>query len=234
MTRMFRDKIGCTVEVYIDDMVVKSKQEMQHIDDLKGVFKILRWHKLRLNTDKCAFKVGAGKFLGYLITNRGIKANPDQIEVVKHLKPPSNLKEVQVLTGMLAILNLKEECERAFQDLKEYLVRAPMLTAPELEKDLFMYLSVSKHAVSAMLLRDQRVQQPIYYVSKTLFDTETRYLPLEKLVLALVHATRKLHHYFQAHNVYVLTEYPLQSLLKRSDFMGRIAKWGTQLGSFNI
>ena len=182
----------------------------------------------------CAFKVGAGKFLGYLITNWGIEANLDQIEVVKHLKPPSNLKEVQVLTGMLAILNLKEECEGAFQDLKEYLVRAPMLTAPELEKDLFMYLSVSKHAVSAMLLRDQRVQQPIYYVSKTLFDTETRYLPLEKLVLALVHATRKLHHYFQAHNVYVLTEYPLQSLLKRSDFMGRIAKWGTQLGSFNI
>ena len=234
MTRMFRDKIGCTVEVYIDDMVVKSKQEMQHIDDLKGVFKILRRHKLRLNADKCAFKVGAGKFLGYLITNWGIEANLDQIEVVKHLKPPSNLKEVQVLTGMLAILNLKEECERAFQDLKEYLVRAPMLTAPELEKDLFMYLSVSKHAVSAVLLRDQRVQQPIYYVSKTLFDTETRYLPLEKLVLALVHATRKLHHYFQAHNVYVLTEYPLQSLLKRSDFMGRIAKWGTQLGSFNI
>ena len=178
--------------------------------------------------------MGAGKFLGYLITNWGIEANLDQIEVVKHLKPPSNLKEVQVLTGMLAILNLKEECERAFQDLKEYLVRAPMLTAPELEKDLFMYLSVSKHAVSAVLLRDQRVQQPIYYVSKTLFDTETRYLPLEKLVLALVHATRKLHHYFQAHIVYVLTEYPLQSLLKRSDFMGRIAKWGTQLGSFNI
>ena len=69
MTRMFRDKIGCTVEVYIDDMVVKSKQEMQHIDDLKGVFKILRRHKLLLNADKCAFKVGAGKFLGYLITN---------------------------------------------------------------------------------------------------------------------------------------------------------------------
>ena len=74
----------------------------------------------------------------------------------------------------------------------------------------------------------------MYYISKTLVDTETRYLPLEKLVLALVHATRKLPHYFQAHIVYVLTEYPLQSLLKRSDFMGRIAKWGTWLGSFDI
>ena len=145
MTRMFRDKIGCTVEVYIDDIVVKRKRETQHINDLKEVFEVLRRHKLRLNTDKCAFGMGVSKFLGYLITNRGIEVNPDQIEVVKSLKSLSNPKEVQVLTGMLAALNrfiskfsdrccpfyqlLKEwkgfqwneECERAFQGLKEYL-----------------------------------------------------------------------------------------------------------------
>ena len=138
---------------------------------------ILRQHKLRLNAEKCLFGVGAGKFLGYLITNREIEANPDQIDAMKRLKPPSNLKEVQVLTGMLAALNrfiskftncyrpfyqlLKkwkrfqwnEECEKAFQDLKEYLMWAPMLTAPEPGEDLFMYLSVSDHAVSAILLR---------------------------------------------------------------------------------
>ena len=85
MTRMFRDKIGRIVEVYIDDMMVKSKWEMQYIDDLKGVFEVLRWLKLRLNVDKCAFGVGAGKFLGYLITNRGIEVNPDQIEAIKCL-----------------------------------------------------------------------------------------------------------------------------------------------------
>ena len=71
-----------------------------------------------------------------------------------------------------------------------------MLTTPEPREDLYMYLSVSEHAVSVMLLRDQGVQQPIYYISKTLVDAEMRYLPLEKLVLALVHATRKLPHYF--------------------------------------
>ena len=143
MTRMFQDKIGCTVEVYIDDMVVQSKQEVWHVEDLQGVFGILRQHRLRLNAEKCAFGVGAGKFLGYLITNRGIEVNPDQIEAVKRLKSLSNLKEVQVLTGMLAALNrfiskfsdpcrlfyqlLKkwrgfrwdDECEKAFQDLKE-------------------------------------------------------------------------------------------------------------------
>ena len=78
------------------------------------------------------------------------------------------------------------------------------------------------------------MQQFVYYISKTMVDAEIRYLPLEKLVLALVHATGKLLHYFQAHTVYVLIKYPLQSLLKRSDFTGRIAKWGTQLGSFDI
>ena len=82
MTKMFRDKIGHTVEVYIDDMVVKSKHETQHIKGLQRVFEVLRQHKLRLNVDKCAFGVGASKFLGYLITNRGIKVNPDQIEAV--------------------------------------------------------------------------------------------------------------------------------------------------------
>ena len=91
---------------------------------------------------------------------------------------------------------------------------APMLSAPKPSKDLFMYLLVFEHAISVVLLRDQGVQTLVYYVSKTLVNAETRYLPLEKLVLALVHATRKLPHYFQNHTIYVLTEYPLQSLLK--------------------
>ena len=88
--------------------------------------------------------------------------------------------------------------------------------------------------MSAVLLRDRGMQQPVYYVSKTMVDAETRYLPLEKLVLALMNATRKLPYYFQAHTVYVLTEYPLQSLLKRSDCTGWIAKWGTRLASFDM
>ena len=87
-----------------------------------------------------------------------------------------------------------EECDKAFQDLKEYLTRAPMLTTSELGEDLFLYLSMSNHAVSVVLLRDQGVQQPMYNISKTLVDAETRYLPLEKLVLALVHVTRKFPH----------------------------------------
>ena len=75
------------------------------------------------------------------------------------------------------------------------------MTVPEPKEELFMYLSVSEHVMSIVLLRDQGVQQPVYYVSKTLIDVKTSYLLLEKLVLALVHAMRKLPHYFQAHTV---------------------------------
>ena len=101
-----------------------------------------------------------------------------------------------------------EECEEAFQDLKKYLVEAVILSASEPSEDLFMYLFIYEHAISAVSLRDQGVQLPVYYISKTLVNVETRHLPLEKLALALVHATRKLPYYFQAHTVYVLTEYP--------------------------
>ena len=86
-------------------MVVKSKQEVRHIEDLQGAFEVLPQHKLCLNVEKCSFGVGASKFLGYLITNQGIEVNPDQIEAMKRLKPPSNPKEVQILTEMLATLN---------------------------------------------------------------------------------------------------------------------------------
>ena len=118
-------QIGHTVEVSIDDMVVKSKQEVQHIEDLRGVFVVLRQHKLRLNTEKCAFGVGAGKFLGYLITGRGIEVNPDQIEAVKRLKPQSNPKEAQVLTRMLATLNrfiskFADRCRPFYQLLRKW------------------------------------------------------------------------------------------------------------------
>ena len=76
MTRMFQDKIRHSIEMYIDDMVVKSKQEARHVEDLQGVFEILRKHKLCLNAEKCSFRVGVGKFLGYLITNHGIRLIP--------------------------------------------------------------------------------------------------------------------------------------------------------------
>ena len=91
--------------MYIDNVVVKSKVESGHIDDLENIFEILRKHKLRLNVAKCSFGVGSGKFLGYLVTHHGIKVDPNQIKAINDLQPPWNPKEVQKLTKMIAALN---------------------------------------------------------------------------------------------------------------------------------
>ena len=82
------------IKVYIDDMVVKSKVVFKHVRDLDDIFEILRRHKLHLNASKCSFGVGSGKFLGYMVTHRGIEVSPDQIRVVNSLQPPRNPKKV--------------------------------------------------------------------------------------------------------------------------------------------
>ena len=128
-----------------------------------------------------------------------------------------------------------EEFAVAFQQLKEYLSRPPIMSSLAVDKVLFAYLAVASHAVSFVLIgEDNGIQRPVYYVSNSLHEAEVRYLSLEKAILAVVHATRKLPHYFQAHTVVVLTQLPLKSILRSADFTRRIAKWGTILGAFNI
>ena len=105
MTKMFELQLGKNVEVYINDMVMKSKLVSEHLMDLTSIFEILREHKLHLNASKCSFGVGSGNFLGYMVTHRGIEVNPDQIKAINNLQPPQNSKEVQKLTGMMAALN---------------------------------------------------------------------------------------------------------------------------------
>ena len=105
MIRMFESQLGKSIEVYIDDMVVKSKVVSEHVGDLENIFEILRKHKLCLNTSKCSFGVRSGKFLGYMVTHQGIEVNPDQIKEINSLQPPRNPKEVQKLTRMTVALN---------------------------------------------------------------------------------------------------------------------------------
>ncbi|XP_028123518.1 uncharacterized protein LOC114320656 [Camellia sinensis] len=259
VTRMFKDQLGKTMEAYIDDMVVKSKFATDHLTDLREVFDILKNHQLRLNASKCTFGVGTGKFLGYMVTHRGIEANQDQIKAVQDLKVLTKAKELQKLAGMTAALNrfiskssdlmkpffqlLRKmaafewsyECTEALQSLKKYLNTPPLLSTPELGEELYLYLAVLDHAVSAVLIQEvNKEQRPVYYVSKALLDAKTRYLPLKKLAYALLIASRKLQHYFQRHTINVLTEFPLRSVFSRANFSGRIAKWAVELGEFNI
>ena len=259
VTKMFGYMIGRTVEVYIDDMLVKSLREENHLVDLLQVFDILRKDNLRLNTSKCTFGVGSGKFLGHVVSRRGIEANPDQIAALINLAEPRNIKQVQRLTGMIAALGRfisrsadkckpffrllgkrsrfvwDEECSAAFQAIKAYLSTPPCLSIPYPGEPLFLYLAVSDHAVSAILVRELgQEQKPIFFISNAMEETELRYLPLEKAALALLHAAKKLPHYFQSSTVTVLSDLPLKMLLQRSDFTGRITRWRVYLGSLGV
>ena len=125
MIRMFEPQLCKNIEVYIDDMVVKSKVVSKHTGDLGDIFEILRKHKLRLNASKCSFSVRSGKFLGYMVTHCGIEVNLDQVKAISSLQPPRNPKEVQKLTGMTTILNWfiswsTDRCRPFFQLLNKW------------------------------------------------------------------------------------------------------------------
>ena len=118
-----------------------------------------------------------------------------------------------------------KECAIAFQQLKDYLAWPPIMSSPELDEVLFAYIAVAPYVVSLVLIRvNCGVQRPVYYVSKSLYEAEVRYLPLEKAILAVVLVTWKLPRYFQAHIVVVLTQLMLKAILRSADYIGRVAK----------
>ena len=165
VNRMFQKQIGTSMEVYIDDMLVKSTTAELHIAHLAEAFQILKKYNMKLNPAKCAFGVSAGKFLGFIVNNRGIEANPNKIKDVIDMPPPSNIKEVQLLMGRIAALSrfvskasdkcqpffqvLKKafqwdaHCEEAFTALKTYLSSPPILVSPSEGELLTLYLAVS-------------------------------------------------------------------------------------------
>ena len=91
--------------MYVDDMLVKSLDEEKHLDDLKETFDTLKRHQMKLNLSKCAFGVSSRKFLGFMVSQKGIEVIPDKIQAILDMEPPKNIKEVQSLTGRVAALN---------------------------------------------------------------------------------------------------------------------------------
>ena len=257
VNKMFQKQIGASMEVYIDDMLVKSTTAKLHITHLSEAFQILREYNMKLNPAKCAFGVSGGKFLGFIVNYRGIEANPDKIKVVLDMPPSSNIKEVQRLTGRIAVLSrfvskasdkcqpffqvLKKafqwdtHCEAAFAALKTYLISPPILVSPSEGELLTLYLAVSDFSTSVVLVRDKdRVQHSVYYCSRALREVEDRYPRMEKLILALVTADLKLRPYFQAHTIEVPTEYPMKQVLHKLETAGILMKWALELSEFNI
>ncbi|GJX48073.1 reverse transcriptase domain-containing protein [Tanacetum coccineum] len=190
------------------------------------------------------------------------KVCPDKVEIVLSLPSPRCLKDVQRLKRKLASLNwflaksaekslpffktLKKctrksdfywttEAEEAFKQMKQLIAELPMLVAPMEKEELIVYLAAAKETVSAVLMTEQEAKQmPIYFVSRALRGPEVNYTSMEKLVLALVHASKRLKRYFQAHPIIVITDQPIQQVLSRPEVAGRLQKWSIELGEYAI
>ncbi|GJV64622.1 reverse transcriptase domain-containing protein [Tanacetum coccineum] len=218
--RAFQKQIGRNLEVYVDDLVIKSHTEEEIIRDIAETFKTLRQINMKLNPKKCTFGMQEGMFLGYKVNAEGLKVCPDKADAVLSLPSPGCLKDVQKLNGKLASLNrflsksaekslpffktLKkctkksdfqwtQEAEVAFKQMKKLIAELPMLTAPKEKEELIIYLAAAKEAISAVLMTEREGKQlPVYFVNRALRGSEINYTPMEKLVLALLSASRRL------------------------------------------
>jgi len=247
MDTMFAAQIGRNLEVYIDDLVVKTSENAVHTTDLGEIFQQVRKFNMRLNPAKFTFGVQAGKFLGFLLTSRGIEANPDKCQAIISMRSPCSIKEVQQLTGRLAALSrflscaddkafaffasIKKkdkfewtsDCEEAFTNVKEFLSSPPVLHRPSPGSTLSLYLSVSDNAISSVLMEDsEEGEKPVYFVSKVFKGAKLRYQKIERLALAIITTARKLRPYFQSHKIIVKTNYPIKQVLSKPDRAGRM------------
>ncbi|GJV57009.1 reverse transcriptase domain-containing protein [Tanacetum coccineum] len=239
--KKFHGQIGRNLKVYVDDLVIKSHTEDEIVRDIEETFKTLRKINMKLNPKKCTFEVEEGMFLGYQVNTKGIKICPDKVDAVLRLQSLKCQKDMQKLNGKLASLNrflaksaekslpffktLKkctkksdflwtEEAKAVFRQMKKHIAKLPMLTAPEEQEELIVYLAASKEAVSVVLMTEREARQiPIYFVIRALRGPEVNYTSMEKLVLALVHASKRLRRYFQAHLIIVVMDQSIKNIL---------------------
>ena len=165
MTAMFHDMMHCEIEDYVDDIVVKSKTREDHFGILKKVFKKCRLYKLKMNPLKCAFGVSAGKFLGFLVHQRGIDVDLARASAIATMKPPTTHKELKSFLGKLSYIRrfipglaavtsafaplLKKgapfhwstKCQEAFEKVQDIMTKLPTVCAPIFRKPLRLYLA---------------------------------------------------------------------------------------------
>jgi hypothetical protein len=233
---------------------VKSTKQKNHIADLQETFANFRQVGLKLNPEKCVFGVKKGKFLGCLVSTKGIEANPSKIEAILRMEPPNTKKGTQRLAGRLASLNrfISRSAERnlpffeilkstevfqwgppqqkAFEELKQYLIDLTTLTSPSLGAPLLLYVATLHSAVSAALVQEKldgqiKKQAPVYFVSEVLCLSKKICIELEKVLYAVLMVSRKLRHYFQAYHIIVPSSQPLKDIMRNREATGRIGKW---------
>ncbi|XP_075518298.1 uncharacterized protein LOC142552407 [Primulina tabacum] len=220
MSQVFQKQIGRNIEVYVDDILIKTREMSCFIDDLTETFATLGKYEIKLNPAKCVFGVKSGKFLGFMVTDRGIEVNPEKIKAVIDMPSPQSTRDVQKLTGRIAALS-------------RFISRSAHWSYP-----FFQVLRKAQkfgwNEGSVLIKKEGTDQRPVYYVSHALRGAELRYSEVEKIALALVMTARKLRPYFLSHPIVVLTNSPLGRIMTHSEVSGRMVKWTIELGEYDI
>ncbi|RVW92749.1 Transposon Ty3-I Gag-Pol polyprotein [Vitis vinifera] len=207
-TTLFHDMMHRDVEVYVDDMIVKSRDRSDHLAALERFFERIRQFRLRLNPKKCTFGVTSGKLLGYMVSERGIEVDPDKIRAILDMPAPRTRERSEASWA-----DFSTSCQRAFERIREYLLSPPVLAPPTPGRPLLLYLSVSDVALGCMLaqLDDSGKDRVIYYLSKRMLDYETRYVMIERYCLALARLVGRLMRW-----LVLLTEFDIHYVTQKS------------------
>ena len=219
------------VEVYVDDMIVKSRDRADHLATLQRFFERVRQFRLRLNPKKCTFGVTSGKLLGHIVSEGGIEVDLEKIRAILDMLAPRTEKEIKGFLGKLQYISRfiarltdicepifrllrknqpavwSDDCQCTFERIKECLISPSVLVPPTPRRPLLLYLSISNMALGCMLaqLDDLGKERAIYYLSNRMLEYECRYIMIEYLCLALVWVTRRLRHYMTKYFVLLVS-----------------------------
>jgi hypothetical protein len=262
MNYIFHDLIGKLVEIYIDYIVVKSVSVEGHLRDLRQVLERIRRFGLRMNLNKCAFGVLAGELLGFLVHERGIEISLKSQEAVPTMVPPTTKRELQQFIGkinfvrrfisnlsgriepFMELVKIKAneefrwgiEQQRAFEEIKEYLSKPPVLVPPQQERPFYVYLSVGDTSTASVVIQvhDDK-ERVVFYLSRRMLDAETRYPDIEKLCFCLFFKRTKLWHILLSAETIVICKLDvIKHMLSAPVSKGRVGKWMFTLSEFDI
>jgi hypothetical protein len=260
MSYAFHD-IKHIVKPYLDDLPAHSMRWVDHPIHLRAIFLHCRFYHIRLNPHKCVFCVESSQLLGFIVSLQGIRVDPLKVEEILNLPPPSTLHQLQSLQGKANFLRrfipnyaeitlgftrlLKKGSEfvwdtianKSFEALKLFLTCALLLFPPDYHRDYFLYLVASDYTITMVLIQedDSHDKHVIYYLSRSLTPTETKYLHVEKLALAAVQAIQCFRHYIVSRKTTIISNCnPMQHILTCQLLGGKYSKWIVILQDFDL
>jgi hypothetical protein len=262
MNLIFHNLLGVLMEVYMDDVVVKSVGFEEHTPHLKLLLEKMKKYMLQMTPLKCAFGVTSGKFLGFVVHECGIQIDPKKIESIGKIGEPVCKKDVQKMLrkinylqrfisnlarwveSLLPLVWLKHKEEfawgakqrEAFKKIKEYLVSPPVLRSPKAGNPFKMYIAAHERVIGAVFLQEEDGKEfPIAFRSRHILDAETRYVFVEKLCLSLYYACSKFQHYIISSSCIVACQYDvIKHMLLKPILSGRIGKWAYVLVEYDL